>query len=93
MKYLIYMISKIIMNPRCLIRNYRTNNVWDKMVLEQLKNPAFTGRDSYTVKLNGVEIWIENHPYASVKDYSGKNKGLTSRYTSFKFMDELNKAT
>ena len=47
----------------CWIRNRRTCRKWDNKLRELLKNPVFTDYNTYTVKINGVEIWVENYPY------------------------------
>ncbi len=83
---------RIIMTPSCWIRNRSTNKQWDRMVLSQLKTPHFTENDNYTVMLNGVQMWVENYPYAYGTDYTGLNDGMPSRATVFRLKDALDRA-
>jgi len=80
---------RLLSNPNCWIRNGLTNRKWDRKLSKELDNPTFIRVDKWTVKLNGVEIWVRNYPYEYGYDYIGKNKGLPSRATVFRFMDAL----
>lgn len=85
------MFFRILTTPSCWIRNYRTNKFWDKKINQCLDNPCFSSLSEHAVMLNGMKIWIENHPYASVRDVCCKKLGMPSRATVFRFYDALQK--
>lgn len=85
-----------IVTPSCWLRNHKTDSDWDRQVNAELNHPIFMNRDEYTVDLNGKTIWVANHPYASVRDYStgvssthGRTEKMPSRRTVFRFFDLL----
>ena len=69
-----------LMDPRHIIRNEWTNKAWDRELREILDNPeSFEHLDDFHVKMNGVNIWICNYPYAfGSRDH---DKRLPSRRT------------
>lgn len=84
-------VLRILMTPKCWARNYLTHKKWDKALREQLLNPVFTEISEHSVKLNGVEIWVANYPYAYGSQYSSRTreKYLPSRATVFLLHDML----
>lgn len=44
---------------------------------EAIDNHEFTGNDKYKAKLGGLNLWIENQPYASWRPYE---KGVEYHY-------------
>lgn len=88
----LYYLLRVLITPSCWIRNYPTNNYWDRSVRLNLKNPDFTLINRCEVRLNGKKIWIANHPYASVTDAETHNDNvMPSRRTVFMFGDALDK--
>lgn len=73
-------ILRVIFSPIHWIRNASTSHVLDEFILNALKNPRFEYVSRYVVKLNGLDIWIRNYPYAygSMDKYDGS---LPSRTT------------
>ena len=70
------------------------NKHYDKWCRQQLKDGiTFTEITEYTVKMNGVKVWIANHPFASFRTYD-KPKLIEmhpSRYTKHLLKKELDK--
>ena len=82
--------------PLHWIRNHSTDEEWDALILSFLENPVFSEPEykglGYVLKLNGVEIWVENYPYAfgSPADTSGTSYAkLPSRRTVIKLKEAL----
>lgn len=76
------------------IQRKKYNKVYDDWCKDQLKDGiTFTDLTEYTVKMNGVKVWIANHPFASFRTYD--NPRLTemhpSRYTRHLLKKELDK--
>lgn len=55
---------RIILSPTHWISVYPTNKVWDKKLQTLLENPQFEFVSAGRISLNGIQIWIENYPYA-----------------------------
>lgn len=89
----------IIIRPHYWLRNKSTNMVWDRRVNEFIKNPHFARMGDCIADIDNIEIWTENHPYASAT-YHGMvvyeekiyNKqvmlysGMPTRKTVYRFM-------
>ena len=82
--------------PKYWIRNYETDEVWDKMLLGFLENPVFSERidedeAGYIINLNGVAIWIENYPYGfgMYANPLRLDVGMPSRRTVIKLKEAL----
>lgn len=78
----------VLIFPLTWIRVGEYDKVWDKLLLEQLKDPHFSELKEHTVCLNDREIWIANYPYACCSDhkvYSDYTDSLPSRKTVLKF--------
>ena len=84
--------AKTLYSPSCWLRNYKTDFHWDKKIREMLGNPVFTELKAHQVKLNGVDIWISNHPYASMVKPFTIGLGMPRRSTVFKLYDLLQKS-
>lgn len=89
---------KILLTPSCWIRNYPTSRVLSDKINKALDagllptvDAGYLGR-SYTVKLDGLELWIENYPYAygSVYPYG---RTLPDRATVFRLAEAVDFAT
>jgi len=57
-------LLRVLFTPHCWLQNQGYSSVYDKSLREALRNPVFSEFGDYTIKLNGVEIWIENYPYS-----------------------------
>ena len=72
----------------------RVNKHYDKWCRQQLKDGiTFTELTAYTVKMNGIKVWIANHPFASFRTYDRTKpiKMYPSRYTRCLLKKELDK--
>lgn len=45
-------------------RIYSYNKEWDEKLNYLLNNYELEYKDRYEIKINGVDIWVENFPYA-----------------------------
>ena len=93
---LIFYIS-IMFRPNYWFMNYKFNEYWDKKLNNLLAQNEFTEINNYTAKLGSIEIWHENHPYASFCRELLLNDKLSviirpSLYTIFMANKKLNKA-
>lgn len=79
----------VTINPMYWNMIYAYSNSWDYELNNLMDNYDFTDIDEYTAKLNGVEIWIANHPYASFRPYPERIR--PSKYTIYKGMEKLKK--
>lgn len=71
------------LHPCCILRNSRTDKHWNKALLRLLENPeSITRRSRHMVLINGVEVWVENYPYAYGSP--GHGSELPSRSTVVK---------
>lgn len=43
---------------------------WDKRLNELLDGHEFEAVNEYSARIGGVELWIANHPYASMRPYN-----------------------
>lgn len=92
LKVKIHSIIFTILRPSYWLMNHPYNGDWDKKLNYLLDNCTFTDTDRYTAKLSGVEIWIENHPYASFREYLCLVKQVRpSRLTIHKAWEKLKK--
>jgi len=51
--------------PSYWLMNEKFNKEWDTRVNYLLDNYKFTKTDGYRGTIDGVDIWVENHPYSS----------------------------
>lgn len=52
---------------------------WDKVLSQLLKTETFSGFGSHTVWLGPYELWVANHPYASMHIYFQHTNGPRPR--------------
>lgn len=73
----------VLCNPRRWMRNYPTSRALDKTLRNAIKTSEFTEHDQYTTKLGGLNLWTENAPYASWREWDENFSGeeLPSRRT------------
>ena len=59
----------VFIHPRFWLMNYPYEEKWEKFVQEAVLDGHFTDITEYTAKLNGVQVWINNYPYAAFTNY------------------------
>lgn len=83
------MLLRILTTPTCWIRNHDYSAEWDRRLNCALdKGAIISDVGTHTVKINGDQIWISNHPYASAVPYLGLQV-MPSRATVFRLMDAV----
>lgn len=70
---------RVLFTPACWIQNGSYCRVWDRKLNELMQKYKFTDYDGYIAKLGDFEIWVANHPYASMTDF-GLKRGLYPFY-------------
>jgi len=85
---------KAIFTPSCWFGNHRAlyNKEWDDWLWNALETSDNIVVGHCSAKINGVEVWYANHPYASGYAYSAMPLKQCSRATAFLLIDTL-KAT
>jgi len=58
---------QFIFKPSYWSMNYDYSSVWDYTLNQLLDKHTFTKTKIFTVTLGDFEIWIGNHPYASMR--------------------------
>lgn len=61
------LLLRVLLTPMCWIRNGWTDKEWDRSLRAKLlDDPEIIVNDGgCTASIDGVTIWIANHPYAS----------------------------
>jgi hypothetical protein len=80
-------IVKFVKNLQFLFRpnywdmNYSYNETWDTVLNYLLDNHAFVIQDGdrHVATLNGLEIWVANHPYASFTPWDSRLTQILGR--------------
>lgn len=72
---------RVLLNPACWLQNHPYSAAWDKELRRLLATEKFEGVDEYTARIGGREIWIANHPYASMRPY-GNMPGCRPKRTT-----------
>ena len=58
-------LLRVIATPSCWLQNYTYSSLWDRELRRMLdKGDKIVIVDNYYVKIGGVEVWVENYPYA-----------------------------
>ena len=55
----------VSITPSYWLLNNPYNEEWDQILRQLLDEEEFVRLDSCTAKLGKIEVWVENHPYAS----------------------------
>jgi hypothetical protein len=84
---------KFIFMPSYWIMNYPYSREWDIKLNELLDNHEFTEIGHYYAKLGNANIWITNHPYASMTLRNPDIGVRPSRLTIERVKKALEKAT
>lgn len=53
-----------LIRPNFWIQNYRTDYLYDDLLNGVLGKSEIEIVDKFTVKIDGIEIWVSNYPYA-----------------------------
>lgn len=68
------------------------NKIWDAKLNELMDSGKITKWSSYTITFNDkIEVWIENHPYASGAMVSPLSNIHCSKKTKIRLEDYVNK--
>lgn len=59
----------VLFHPSYWLMNYHYCETWDRHIKNLMAKHKFVACGGYTAKLGDTEIWIENHPYASMTPY------------------------
>lgn len=79
---------KVLLTPSCWFRLRPYSKEWDAHLNKLLFSEKFTDINSRTAKIGGIEVWIANHPYASMSPNQGPEV-LPKRATVFAAYDKL----
>ncbi len=58
-----------VFHPSYWLMNEPFSESWDEVLNKLLEKYAFEPCCERTVKLNGIRIWVANHPFASMTPY------------------------
>jgi hypothetical protein len=61
--------------------NYAYNPLWDRLFNVLMDKHKFEITGPYTARLGNCDVWIGNHPYASMRPYNNYNQFRPSRAT------------
>lgn len=64
-----------LFTPSAWNQNEPTSLEWDKRLNYLLDNYEIVVEGNYTIKINGVEVWISNYPYSYGKTYHNEAFG------------------
>ena len=59
----------VLATPGCWLQLYPFSKDWDRWLNKKMESEDFSDITKFTAKLGGVEIWVANHPYASLRPY------------------------
>ena len=83
----------VLFYPRIWSLLYPINKTWDKFLNDLLDsgNVKFKHNGPFSVKINGIPVWISNYPYAygSTFFWDQGDKTLPSRSTIMKLKREV----
>lgn len=65
-----------LIRPNFWIQNYRTDYLYDDLLNKMLDKYDIEIVDTFTVKIEGIEIWVSNYPYAYGSNYGQSDKVL-----------------
>ena len=88
---------KAIFTPMCWTRLYPYNEEWDNWLWNSLEQGTEIVVGNCSSKVNGIELWHANYPYASGHSYeihhiNANNSKQCSRATALFLNDELKSA-
>lgn len=63
------MSLRVLLTPSSWLQQGRFCRAWDNKLIRLMGDHKFKIVDRHTAKLGEQEIWIENHPYASMTPY------------------------
>ena len=56
---------RYLLRPRYWVMNYPYCEAWDKKLRELMTAHRFEAVDRYHARIDGILVWVANHPYAS----------------------------
>lgn len=77
---------RVLFTPSCWITVKPYSSAWDLQLRALMEKHTFKRVDGYTAMLGHLEVWIENHPYASFNMYGVR--AMPSRATALYAMDK-----
>lgn len=97
-----FYLFKVLFTPSCWLQNHSYSADWDFDLRMLMQEHKFEMIDGYIVRLGGVIIWYQNHPYASFRPWNsiahahddGKQHETEirpRRVTMLEAMDKLNR--
>lgn len=60
---------RVLTTPSCWLQNHHYSKVWDAELRKLMMENKFEPIDCYRAKIGNRVVWIENHPYASMRPY------------------------
>lgn len=73
---------KFIFKPLYWFLSYKYSREWDEKLSQLIEdNYCFEEITHYTAKINGITVWVSNHPYASFYIYNPEIRVRPSRLT------------
>lgn len=86
-------LLRIIITSKCWVRVGVTNKEWDESLNQALDAPTFSEYERFSIKLNGIKLWIGNYPYSYGHKYHDPSNEvkLPTRATVFKLKDAIHK--
>ena len=80
---------RAVVSPACWFGGRRVSAEWDAWLWNALVNdPVITDVDDFTASVDGVVVWIANHPYSSGYSYRYENLQCT-RATAYLLGEKL----
>jgi hypothetical protein len=80
---------RVLLRPHCWLQNYPYSKDWDQKLRSMIESHRFEADDQYTARLGGMDIWIENHPYASFRPDDGKLPRVTPSRATILFAYDI----
>lgn len=71
--------------PSMWIMIHKYSPAWDEALNRMLDKPVFENDDHYTVKLNGVHVWVQNYPFGYATPYGMGEQVRPRRSTILRF--------
>lgn len=82
-------IIRVLLTPTCWVQVDEYSAVWDAKLNVLMRTHRFTHIGEYTAEIDGITVWIANHPYASFHPYGHGPKVRPRRATILAAHDKL----
>ena len=80
---------RVLLTPSCWLTNDPYDEEWDRALRDLMAKHRFRNRSEYTAHLGPLEIWVANHPFASMSPYRPTASIRPKRITILQAMDKL----